>query len=284
MSDETNKPDPPESATPPRVVGSERVIPAADHAPYDLAPHEDHASTIPDPAPWTRDPSSSRPFKSGPAAGKVGSGRFIDTLPDDADLTDIGADPRADPRSTSTDPNDDTALDESPGVTEPFVKEGMGNPQLIVGVGLGLTIVAAILAGANVADSGAWWASSLLAVFFTLCFAACGVVAVGVAAHLAGLTIGRLDLAGARMFLLSALVMALSSIRIDPLGLLAGPVIVLLVLAGYWLGASLLFRQGPRRTLSLAASHFALSLTLWIVLQAYSLVQSASTSGVRVPQ
>jgi hypothetical protein len=74
--------------------------------------------------------------------------------------------------------------------------------------------------------------------------------------------------------------MTLGAVRIPALGLFSGLVIIALVVGGYWLTASILFRQGPRRTMAMAASHFAISIGLWLVLQTYALVQSATVAPV----
>ncbi len=264
----------------PRTAGSERVLPAADLTPYDLVPVEESprrgATGDPaEPAPWTRDAVSTRPLKSGAAAGKVGSGRFIDDLPDDADLTDIGLGGAA--RDATIPKGGVLEGSQTSPPSEAFVKEGMGGQQLISGIALGVTLVGCVLAGVNAASTqGAWWAGSVLHLFFTLVFSACGFVAVGLAAHLSGLTIGNLALGAVRMSLLAALAMTLGAIRIPALGLFSGLVVVALVVGGYWLAASLLFRQGPRRTMAMAASHFAISIGLWIILQTYAWVQSAT--------
>jgi hypothetical protein len=89
-----------------------------------------------------------------------------------------------------------------------------------------------------------------------------------------------LVLGAVRMSLLAALAMTLGAVRIPALGLFAGLVIIAMVVGGYWLAASILFRQGPRRTMAMAASHFAISIALWLVLQTYALVQSATVAPV----
>jgi hypothetical protein len=272
-----------------RAPGSERVLPAPELTPYDLAPVEeplarpvsgsDSSRHDPaEPAPWTRDAVSSRPLKSGASGGRVGSGRFIDDLPDDADLSDLGSAPGV------VTPKGGVLEGSKAGdavVSGVFVKEGMGNQQLIAGIALGVTLIGCVLAGINASsEQGAWWAGSVLHLFFTLVFSACGFVAVGLAAHLSGLAIGNLALGAVRMSLLAALAMTLGAVRIPALGLFAGLVIIAMVVGGYWLAASILFRQGPRRTMAMAASHFAISIGLWLVLQTYALVQSATVAPV----
>ena len=302
MNDELKPQSDDAKATPEPLVrtpGSERALPAQDLTPYDLAPVEEsskrpaleagpgHSSSdhkgpdLAEPAPWTRDAVSSRPLKSGASGGKVGSGRFIDDLPDDADLSDLGRVGGVDSAGDASSPKggvlDGSKAGSTGAVADVFVKEGMGNQQLIAGIALGITLIGCVLAGVNASsEQGAWWAGSVLHLFFTLVFSACGFVAVGLAAHLSALAIGNLALGAIRMSLLAALAMTLGAVRIPALGLVSGAVIIAMVVGGYWLAASVLFRQGPRRTMAMAGSHFAISIVLWLVLQTYAWVQSAT--------
>jgi hypothetical protein len=106
---------------------------------------------------------------------------------------------------------------------------------------------------------------------------ATGVVAVGVAAHLQGEKLGRVDLAAARMFAAFALFQLLTQLRVpSAYSVISVGVPWLLALAAYWGAVLILFRKDRAGATVIALAHFV----LWVLLNAGMSLAVAVGAGI----
>jgi hypothetical protein len=175
--------------TPEPNPGTPQSEPAASEKPlYDLVPV--------DPAPA---PASPAPLPIGRVVERAGEPRTVgdaSLLKDFDEDTDFDAVP-----TTLQSPPKTSSPEVTPDLGPAFVKAGLGTPEVIAWVGVGLTIAATIAGGITAASRDrAWYAQCILVAYLTALHAVTGTAAVQSAAAILGTRLGSLPLAAARMF------------------------------------------------------------------------------------
>jgi hypothetical protein len=122
------------------------------------------------------------------------------TVGDESLLKDFDEDTDFDAAPTLQSPPKAASPEVAPDPGPAFVKPGMGTPEVIAWVGLGLTIAATIAGGVTAPSRDrAWYAQCILVAYLTALHAVTGIAAVQSAAAVLGFRFGSLPLAAARM-------------------------------------------------------------------------------------
>lgn len=215
--------------------------------------------------PYGLEPEAPRPAAPPPTAhpprGEITEPPLLDAFDDDADFS---ADPEVE-RALSGG-GDPTPPDEQQPGAPPrpaLVTPGRGAPRTIAVVG-GLVMIGAMaMAGWNAQTR--WYAASLSVGYLTVLHAGTGVLAVALAAHLHGLTLGRLDLAASRMLLATAAFMLTVSAAIPGPAALSRAVMTLAGAVVYVAVIAFLFRLRTDRLRAVVVSHAAIAIALYLV-------------------
>ncbi|MCC6676848.1 MAG: hypothetical protein IT436_06870 [Phycisphaerales bacterium] len=146
---------------------------------------------------------------------------------------------------------------EAPPAVEPFIRVGLGDPQVIALIGAGV-LLSAVIAAAITAPS-LWWVHGMLAAYAGLLHAGTGVGALAIGARLAEKPLGPWELGAARMLLAVALFQLVFHIPL-PAQIWLGPVVAAAVYAG---ATMTLFRLPVQQWFTVAASH----LGIWMVIE-----------------
>ena len=176
---------------------------------------------------------------------------------------------------------------DKPAAKEPvFSEPGRGGVNLLLGIGGALTIAAMVVCGLNAPPKFMpVFANVLLCLYETVLHTGTGIVAVLVAARLADMKPGRLDLAAARIFVAFASFQLLHNITFGEYRLLVTILMYPVAFAAYWGLVMLLFRKPRMVGVTVMAAHFI----LWLVvsmgmgLAAYVTHVNATTVVVREP-
>ena len=141
-----------------------------------------------------------------------------------------------------------------------FSPPGRGNVQVLAAIGGGLTLGAMIFAGLNALPPTAMavFANVVLCLYETALHTGTGIVAVLIAARLADLKIGRLDLAAARIFVAFAAFQLIHSITFGEYQTLVRLAMYPVALAVYWVLVMFLFRKPRMVAVTVMVAHFVL--------------------------
>jgi hypothetical protein len=174
-------------------------------------------------------------------------------------------------------------VEEKPAVPEHekvFSAEGRGNLNVLLGVGAALTVGAMVVAGLK-SPPGFFTvaASVVLSLYETVLHTGTGLVAVLIAARLADLRPGRLDLAVARIFVAFASFQLLHQVTFGEYQILVTILMYAAALAAYWGLVMLLFRKPRMVAVTVMVAHFLLwiAVTMGIELAKYVEHKRATT-------
>lgn len=154
---------------------------------------------------------------------------------------------------------------EKPKEEEPvFAAPGRGSIKMLLAIGGAITLGAMVIAGLNAPPRFLpVVANVLLCLYETALHTGTGVVAVLIAARVAELKLGSLELAAARVFVAFSAFQLLHSINFGQYQLLVTLLMYPIALATYWALIMLLFRKPRMVALHVLIAHFV----LWVAVQ-----------------
>jgi hypothetical protein len=257
---------PSEPGKPQGAPGSEEAKPV-----YDLAPEEN----IPYAKPASQS-SAGVPASGKPSTGKIDGAKLLDDFDEDADFdhdpeveqakrtgggagAGIGApSPKFERPAKKTVVADDATPPDDFSTTEPLVLPGMGDAKTLALIAAGMGLAATIAAAATNRDHP--FAAAILTAYLVVLHGGTGVGALAATSYFLDRPLGKVDLAGARMLLSSAVFLFLYNLRIGSNFHLEG----ILACIGYWLTVWILLRVRPTTVMLIAAFHIALWLAITI--------------------
>ncbi len=211
-------------------------------------------------------PSEATPYDLAPEPPpQLGKGRFVDELPEDADLEH---DPEVE-RVLKGEPLEPDSVDAEIPPAMLFVKPG-GDPAVLAAIGGGILLAAVITSCLRTTRH--WFPAGALTLYLTLLNTICGVAAIAIVAHFERLRFGRVELAAARMliavsvaFLAFSFGQGLTTALTAPLGL-----------ALYLAALGMLFKVSLLRAVRVASVHAAITLSIYIAMIIYAWVMGSS--------
>ncbi|MFZ4575983.1 MAG: hypothetical protein ACOYN0_16460, partial [Phycisphaerales bacterium] len=210
-------------------------------------------------------PPDPSPTPPPPPAPKLEGPRFIDTIDDDADLTDAGP---------ADDGDEDEPQPTAVAARGAFVEAGRGDAAIIGAVGAGVCVVACVCAA--VFAKGGRFPAAVLSLLHTSLFTVAGLVSLGITAHLVGKSFGDLALGASRMFLAVALGVVWLSIDLP-----IGPRVVEPVLgaAFYFCTLWVLMRKDVRDIAKVAVFHFIIGMVLLGAISIFAWARAGAAAG-----
>lgn len=234
-----------------------RIEPAADATPYDLAP---------EPPPTPPPPQASTPHQLPvPKPGKLAEAGLTDDFDEDADF--------------DTDPEVERALKGEPIEAEPAADHHVdparhkhrlvkpaGDPKLYASIGGALALAAAFVSGWH--NDKHWFYSGLLALYMTIVNTATGVAAIATVAYFEQARLGKVRHAAPRMLVAVAGASLVLSIGVGGYNVITAP-LGILTYAGL---LAILFRWPPPTLIRVGATHALLiaaqSIAMWLYAEA----------------
>ncbi|MCG3124294.1 MAG: hypothetical protein GIKADHBN_02751 [Phycisphaerales bacterium] len=239
--------------------------PGVSPTPYELEP------AAPDAAPRTPPVPIAAAAKPGPAPGKLAAEGVLSGFDEDADFD---RDPEVERAlgKNKRPPAPSPAASET--ALEPFVTPWLGNAQ-IWGVVGGFLLVGAIVAAAmNLPNK---FPAALLVLYNGMIQTGTGLVAVYLTARLAGMRIGAIDLATARMLVAVSAFLLLFNLNIHIAGSVTNKWEELLIATAAYVGSVAgLFRLWGRNLGILVITHFV----LWLVFELGVRLDAWASAGV----
>lgn len=220
------------------------------------------------------------PYELAPPAtlpgGRIGDKGLLDDFPEDADLEH---DPEVEralkaggrlPEEIKPSVEPATEGEGNP----PFVKPGMGEPQVVALVSVGLLLAAVVTSAINAENQ--WFASAVTTLYMALLHTATGIAAVVIAAKIVEAPLGSVELAAARMFAAVAVFQFFINLHIPIPGRFDEPI---LAAGAYWAVIMVLFRLPVVKTFYIGMLHAGLWFAIWLamVLHAWATAVPAVT-------
>jgi hypothetical protein len=238
----------PDGGLPPPI----RVEPAAEAAPYELAPE-------PEPAPvQARSPARE------PVPGKLADSGLTDDFPEDADFEkdpEVERALKGEPAPTSGE-GEHGEEDPDPRRKHRLVK-ATGDPKVYALVGTAIALAAMVVA--SVRNSDHWFSAGVLAVYMVALNTVTGVGAIGTVAYFEQARLGKFRHAAARMLVAVAVATLIFNIGAGQYNVITAP----LGVVAYLGSLAVLFHWTPVRIIRVAAVHGAMIAVLYLGMVLY---------------
>lgn len=239
--------------------------PSVNPTPYELEP------AAPDPAPFPPQTPSAGVSRPSAEPGKLAAEGVLSGFDEDADFD---RDPEVD-RALGKDKKPKASASVAPDpALEPFVTPWLGNAQVWGVVGGFLLVGAVVAAAMNLPNK---FPAALLVLYNGMIHTGTGLVAVYLTARLAGMRIGAIDLAAARMLIAVSSFLLLFNLNIHIAGSVTNKWEELLIATAAYIGSVAgLFRLWGRNLGILIITHFV----LWLVFELGVRLDAWANAGV----